>query len=389
VKFGMITHPSSLYTAISGEGSAVAARMAGHDYGGKVLGMPIEYVVPDRQNKFDIASSIAHRWVDVDGVTAFANIATSSTALAVQTLEREQQRAVVPIAGAGAGARPLADQQCSPVGVLWAWNTYSAATGSANTVAEQGGSKNWLFVTAECAFGHALGKDAADVGDRTVIGSPHHPPNTPDFSSLLLQALNSSADVVALANAGGDMSNVKQAYEFGITKFGKRLAALLTFITDVQSVGLDQAQGLLLTTTFYWNRNAETRAWTERISKVHGAMPAMVQACTYLRGAHYLEAVQAGGTVQARCGRKKATRVAGQRHVRGERLDPRERAHDARHVPDQVKKPAEPKQPWNDYSVLARIWAEKASWPLSESNCPAVQEARRAARREDKRPKWH
>ena len=374
LKIGVLTDLSSLYSPIGGKGSAVAARLAVEDFGGKVLGRPVEVVVGDHQNKVDIASSLARRWVDVDGVRAFADVATSSTALAVQILERERQRAVVLISGGG--ARPLADEECSPVGFLWNWNTYSVATGTANALLQRG-AKKWFFITADYAFGHALERSVSEVvkaGGGTVVGAVRHPLNSPDFASYLLQAQNSGADVVALANAGGDMVNaVKQAGEFGLTQSGKKLATLLTFITDIHGIGLKQAQGLMLTTSFYWDRTPEARAWAQRFYKAHGAMPTMVQAGTYSSVLHYLKAVQAAGTDEAKAVAAKIRELpvndlfAKNGWIREDGL----LMHDFYLA--QVKKPSESKEPWDYYNVVATIPADKAFWPLSESKCRLVK----------------
>lgn len=374
VKIGVLTDMSSLYSPIGGKGSALAARMAVEDFGGKVLGKPIEVVVGDHQNKVDIATSLASRWADVEGVRAFADVATSSTALAVQAQERDKQRAVVLISGGG--ARQIVDEECSPVGFSWSWNTQSVASSTA-TAMLAGGAKKWFFITADYAFGHALERTVTEVvkaGGGTVVGSVRHPLNTPDFSSYILQAQNSGADVIALANAGGDMINsVKQANEFGLTNSGKKLATLLTFITDIHGIGLKQAQGLILTTSFYWNRTPETRAFSQRFFKQQGAMPTLVQAGTYSSVLHYLKAVQAAGTDDAKTVAKKMRELP----VRDMFTDSGWIREDGIMMHDfylaQVKKPSESKEPWDYYNILATIPAEKAIWPLSESKCKLVK----------------
>lgn len=371
LKIGVMTDLTSLYAQIGGKGSAVATRMAVEDFGGKVLGRPIEVVVGDHQNKVDVAATLARRWVDVDGVRAFSDVATSATAIAVQAQERDRQKAVVLISGGG--ARPLAEEWCSPVGTLWSWNTYSVGSSTATALVEQG-SKKWFFITADYAFGHSLEKAVSDVvkaSGGTVVGSVRHPLNSPDFSSYLLRAQSSGADVIALANAGGDTINgVKQAGEFGIAESGKKLVTLLTFITDIHSIGLKQAQGLMLTTSFYWNRTPETRAWSQRFFKQQGAMPTMVQAGTYSSVLHYLKAVQAAGTDEAKAVMAKMRELRVNDKVFAENGWIREDGvmmHDFYLV--QVKKPTESKEPWDYYQVAATIPADKAFWPLSESKC--------------------
>ncbi|NKE66112.1 ABC transporter substrate-binding protein [Ramlibacter sp. RBP-2] len=375
LKIGVMTDLSSLYSPIGGKGSGVATRMAVEDFGGKVLGRPIEVVVGDHQNKVDVATALAKRWVDVDGVRAFSDVAASSTAIAVQAQERDRQKAVVLISGGG--ARPLADEECSPVGTLWSWNTYSVGSSTARALVERG-AKKWFFITADYAFGHSLEKAVGDVvkaSGGTVVGSVRHPLNSPDFSSYLLRAQSSGADVIALANAGGDMINgVKQAGEFGITESGKKLATLLTFITDIHGIGLKQAQGLTLTTSFYWNRTPETRAWSQRFFKQQGAMPTMVQASTYSSVLHYLKAVQAAGTDEPKAVMAKMRELRVNDKVFAENGWIREDGimmHDFYLA--QVKKPAESKEPWDYYDIVATIPAEKAFWPLSESKCKMVK----------------
>lgn len=374
LKIGVMTDLTSLYSPIGGSGSAEATRMAIEDFGGEVLGRPVEMVVGDHQNKVEIASAMAQRWVDVEGVRAFSDVATSSTAIAVQSLERERQGAVVLISGGG--TRALADEECSPVGTLWNWSTYSVATGTANALLQQG-AKKWFFITADYAFGHSLEKAVTDVvkaGGGTVVGSVSHPLNSPDFSSYLLQAQSSGADIIALANAGGDTINaIKQASEFGITQSGQKLAALLTFITDIHGMGIEQAQGLSLTTAFYWNRTPETRAWAKRFYERRGAMPTMVQASTYSSVLQYLKAVEAAGTDDAKAvmAKMRELPVNDIFATNGWLREDGVMMHDFYLA--QVKTPEESKEPWDYYNIIATIPAEEAYWPLSESKCPLVK----------------
>lgn len=374
LKIGVMTDLTSLYSPIGGSGSAEATRMAIEDFGGEVLGRPVEMVVGDHQNKVEIASAMAQRWVDVEGVRAFSDVATSSTAIAVQSLERERQGAVVLISGGG--TRALADEECSPVGTLWNWSTYSVATGTANALLQQG-AKKWFFITADYAFGHSLEKAVTDVvkaGGGTVVGSVSHPLNSPDFSSYLLQAQSSGADIIALANAGGDTINaIKQASEFGITQSGQKLAALLTFITDIHGIGIEQAQGLSLTTAFYWNRTPETRAWAKRFYERRGAMPTMVQASTYSSVLQYLKAVEAAGTDDAKAvmAKMRELPVNDIFATNGWLREDGVMMHDFYLA--QVKTPEESKEPWDYYNIIATIPAEEAYWPLSESKCPLVK----------------
>jgi branched-chain amino acid transport system substrate-binding protein len=373
VRIGVMSDSSSLYAAIGGPGSYVAAKLAVEDFGGSVLGKPIEIIVGDHQNKVDVALALARRWVDEMGVTAFADVATSSTALAVQALENERQKAVVLISGGG--ARALSDDACSPVGINWVWNTYSVATGTARAAVKQGYSK-WFMLAADYAFGQALEKDATEVikaAGGEIVGSVRHPLNTPDFASYLVRALQSGANVIGLANAGGDTVNaIKQGEEFGLKEAGIHMAALLTFITDVHAIGLKQAQGLLLTTSFYWNRTPETRAWSMRFFKLHGAMPTMVQAGVYSSVSHYLKAVQAAGTTEARTVVAKMHEMpihdifADNGRIREDNV----MVHDMYLA--KVKSPSESKEPWDYYEILRRIPADELYWPLSASKCLLV-----------------
>lgn len=373
VRIGVMSDSSSVYSAIGGPGSFLAAKLAAEDFGGSVLGKPIEVIAGDHQNKVDVASALARRWTDEMGVTAFADVATSSTALAVQALEKEQRKAVVLISGAG--ARALGDEACSPVGILWTWNTYSMATGTAGAAVKQG-YKKWFMLAADYTFGHALEKDATEVikaAGGEVVGSVRHPLNTPDFASYLVRVPATGANVIGLANAGGDTVNaIKQGGEFGLKESGISMAALLTFITDVHAIGLKQAQGLLLTTSFYWNRTPETRAWAMRFFKQRGAMPTMVQAGVYSGVSHYLKAVQAAGTTEARAVVTKMRELP----VRDIFTDNGKIREDNVMLHDmylaKVKSPADSKEPWDYYEILRKIPAEELYWPLSKSKCPLV-----------------
>jgi branched-chain amino acid transport system substrate-binding protein len=373
VRIGVMSDSSSLYAAVGGPGSLVAAKLAVEDFGGTVLGKPIDVIAGDHQNKVDVASALARRWVDEMGVTAFADVATSSTALAVQALEKERQKAVVLISGGG--ARALSDEACSPVGINWVWNTYSMATGTAGAAVKQG-FKKWFILAADYAFGQALEKDATEVikaNGGEIVASVRHPLNTPDFASYLVRVPQSGANVVGLANAGGDTVNaIKQGGEFGLKEAGVNMAALLTFITDVHAIGLKQAQGLLLTTPFYWNRTPETRAWSMRFFKLHGAMPTMVQAGVYSSVSHYLRAVQAAGTTKPKVVVEKMREMpindifADNGRIRQDNV----MVHDM--FLARVKSPSESKEPWDYYEILRRIPADELYWSLSASKCPLV-----------------
>jgi branched-chain amino acid transport system substrate-binding protein len=374
VKIGLILDMSSLYADITGEGSVTAARMAIEDFGGKVLGKPIELVYADHQNKADIAASKAREWFDQDKVDAILDVAASATALAVVEVAKQKNRIAV---FSGPGSVRITNEACSPVTVHYTYDTYALANGTGRAVVK-GGGDTWFFITADYAFGQALEKDTSDVvkelGGR-VIGSARAPLNASDFSSFMVQAQNSGAKVIGLANAGGDFINsMKAASDFGITQSGKQsLAGLLVYINDVHALGLKTTQGLLLTEAFYWDMNDETRAWSRRFFERMKKMPNMSQAGVYSSTLHYLKAVKAAGTDETSAVMKKMKEMpindffAKNGHIR----------EDGRMVHDmylfEVKNPAESKTPWDYYKLRATIPAEQAFQPLAKSTCPLVK----------------
>ena len=372
VKIGVLTDQSGNFSSLSGTGSVLAAEMAAADYGGTVAGKPIEIINADHQNKTDIGLQIARRWYDVDGVDAIVDVPNSAIVLGVQEIAKERNRVLLV---SGGGTADLTGKACSPVGIHWTWDTYSFAVGSARALLEQG-NDTWFFLTADFAFGAAMQRDATNVieaGGGKVLGAVKHPLQSADFSSFLLQAQNSGAKIVALANGGSDTINsVKQAAEFGLTERGQKLAALAIYITDVHAIGLKGSQGLVLTTAFYWDRNDETRAWSRRFFARHGAMPTQAQAGVYSAVMHYLKAIAATGTDEARAvvTRMKATPVD-DFFARGGKI----RA-DGRMVHDmylaQVKKPEESHYAWDYYKILRTIPGDQAFRPLSESECPLI-----------------
>jgi branched-chain amino acid transport system substrate-binding protein len=374
VKIGLILDMSSLYADITGEGSVTAARMAIEDFGGKVLGKPIELVFADHQNKADIAASKAREWFDQEKVDAILDVAASATALAVVEVARQKNRIAV---FNGPGSVRITNEACSPVTVHYTYDTYALANGTGRAVVK-GGGDTWFFITADYAFGQALEKDTSDVvkelGGR-VLGSARAPLNASDFSSFLLQAQNSGAKVIGLANAGGDFINaMKAAAEFGVTQSGRQsLAGLLVYINDVHALGLKTTQGLLLTEAFYWDMDDETRAWSRRFFERMKKMPNMSQAGVYSSTLHYLKAVKAAGTDETSAVMRKMKEMpindffARNGHIR----------EDGRMVHDmylfEVKKPAESKTPWDYYKLRATIPAAQAFQPLAKSACPLVK----------------
>ncbi|MGR3510583.1 MAG: ABC transporter substrate-binding protein [Sulfitobacter sp.] len=298
VKLGVLNDRSGIYADLSGEGSVVAARMAVEDFKASEKGMKVEIISADHQNKPDIGSNITRQWFDVDGVNAILDVPTSSVALAVADIAAEKNGVLL---NSGAGSTSLTREQCRPTTVHWTYDTAALANGTGAAMTKAGGKK-WFFLTADYAFGHSLEENTTKVVEANggeVVGQVNVPFPTQDFSSFLLQAQGSGADVIGLANAGGDTVNaIKQASEFGITQAGQKLAALLMFANDVHALGPQTAQGLSLTEAFYWDQNDDTRAWSKRFMDTHGAMPNMVQAGVYSSTMAYLEAVKELGSAE-------------------------------------------------------------------------------------------
>jgi branched-chain amino acid transport system substrate-binding protein len=372
VKIGVLTDMSGLYADLGGQGSVEAARMAIADFGGKVLGKNIELVFADHQNKADVGASKAREWFDVQGVDMITDALNSAVAIATTKVAGEKKRILIDV---GAASTRLTNEDCNPYTIHYAYDTYALANGTANAIVKQGGD-SWFFLTADYAFGHSLESDTANVVKASggkVLGQVRHPLNASDFSSFLLQAQASKAKIIGLANAGGDTINaIKAANEFGITK-NQALAGLLVFITDVHSLGLNVAQGMLLTDGWYWDANEDTRKFGKRFFDKMKKMPSMVHAGVYSATLSYLKAVQAAGTddsdaVMAQLKKLKINDVfAKNGYVRA----------DGRMVHDmylmQVKKPAESKYPWDYYILKATIPAEQAFQPLAQSRCPLIK----------------
>jgi branched-chain amino acid transport system substrate-binding protein len=373
VRIGLILDMSSIYADITGRGSADAAQMAIDDFGGKVLGKPIELVYADHQNKADIAATKAREWFENEKVDAILDVAASATALAALEVAKSKNKIIV---FNGPAATRLTNEACGPLSVHWTYDTYALAHGTGYATVKQG-FDTWFFITADYAFGQDLERDTTAVvvaNGGKVVGGVRAPLNTADFSSFLLQAQSSKAKVIALANAGADTTNaIKQASEFGIVKGGQKLAGMLVFITDVNALGLDKAQGMLLTTAFYWDMNDETRKWSARFMAKEGRMPTMAQAGVYSTVAHYLKAVQAAGTDESEAVMKKMRETpVNDFFVKNGRI-----REDGRMVHDmylvEVKAPAESKGPWDYYKVKGTIPADEAFQPLSASRCPLVK----------------
>ena len=373
LKLGLILDMSSLYADITGVVSETAAKMAAEDFGGKVLGRPIEILAADHQNKADIAAEIARKWFDTEHVEALMDVAASATALAAINVAKDKNKVVILN---GPGSSAITNEACMPSSVHYTYDTYAMAHVIGGATVKNGGD-TWFFITADYAFGYALEKDTAAVVQAAggkLLGDVRVPLNTADFSSFLLQAQTSKAKIIGLANAGGDFINsVKQSAEFGIVKGGQNLAGLLVFINDVNSLGLEATQGMLLSSAFYWDMNDETRAWAKRFFERVHKMPNMGQAGVYSATTHYLKAVQAAGTVDT----AKVMATMRETPVNDFFAKNGRIREDGRMVHDmylfEVKKPSESKQPWDYYKLIATVPAEEAFQPLSESRCPLIK----------------
>ncbi|WP_018988414.1 ABC transporter substrate-binding protein [Aromatoleum toluclasticum] len=373
VKLGVLTDMSGTYSDLSGPGALEATKMAVEDFVAKEKpDFKIEVISADHQNKADISANKAREWFDTAKVDAIVDLVTTSTALAVMKVANEKNR--ISLVN-GAGSTPITNEQCNDTTVHWAYDTYALPVGTARAVVKQGG-KSWYFITADYAFGHSLEKNTSDVVIKSggkVLGSVRHPFPGSDFSSFLLSAQASGAQVIGLANAGADTINsIKQAKEFGITP-KQSLAGLLMFISDVHSLGLDATQGMYLTTGFYWDRNEETRAWSKRYFERMKRMPTMAQAGDYSATYHYLKAIKAAGTDEAKAVMAKMREMPvndffaknGKVRVDGRMV------HDMYLA--QVKKPSESKYPWDYYHIREVIPGDEAYIPLAESKCPLVK----------------
>ena len=375
VKLGVTGDMSGLYADITGPGSVLAAKMAVEDFQKtSKAGLKIEVVSADHQNKPDVGSSIVRKWFDSDQVDAVVDVPTSSVALAVSQITRDKNKIML---NSGAATSALTGTACSPNTVHWTYDTWMLANGTGAAIVKTGG-KSWYFLTSDYAFGHALEKDTEAVvlkNGGKVLGKVRHPLNSQDFSSFLLQAQASKAQIIGLANAGGDTINsIKQAAEFGIVKGGQSLAGMLVFITDIHSLGLEKAQGLIFTNTFYWDRNDETRAWSKRFMAAHGGKaPTMVHAGVYASVLHYLKAVEAEKTDDTAkvMAKMKAMPTDDQLFGKGMiRADGR-KIHEALLV--EVKKPSESKGPWDYFKIRAVIPANEAFRPIDAGGCPLVK----------------
>jgi branched-chain amino acid transport system substrate-binding protein len=379
IKIGVLTDMSALYRDLAGPGSLKAVQMAVQESGIAQRGVTVEIVSADHQNRPDVGSTVARQWIDRDGVDVIVDVPTSSVALAVNTIVREKNKVFL---NSGAAASDLTGSACSPNTIHWTYDTWMLSNSTGGAMVRAGG-QSWFFITADYAFGHALERDASEfvrnAGGR-VVGAVRTPfPGTTDFSSFLLQAQASRAQVVGLANAGGDTINsIKQAAEFGLTRGGRvKLAGLLVFITDVHSLGLQTAQGLVLTETFYWDLNDKTRGLSSRLALPGGAKPSMVQAGCYSAVLHYLKAVGDMGVAAAKASGAEAVAKMKAMPTDDDAFGPGSIRADGRKIHPsylfEVKQPSESRGAWDYYKLLSTTPADQAFRPIAQGGCALIR----------------
>lgn len=372
VKIGVLSDMSGVYKALEGPGAVIAAEMAVEDFGGEVLGKPIEIVSADHQNKPDIGASTAREWIDAENVDMITALDNSSVALSVQGLASD--RKIITL-NTGAGTTALTEDQCTPYGIHYVYDTHALPVGTATAMVKNGGEK-WFFITADYAFGHSLRDNTSAVVESLggeVVGDVEAPLSTNDFSSYLIQAQSSGADVIGLANAGQDTVNaIKQANQFRIVQGGQKLAGMLVFISDVHSMGQDIAQGLQFTTAFVWNQNDEAEEWSRRFYDRHGAMPTMVHAGVYSAVSNYLKAIDETGTDDSDAVRKALGEMTlNDVFVKGGKIAPNgSMLHDMYLV--EVKKPEEATEEWDLLKVVSKIPADQAYISMEDTTCKLV-----------------
>ncbi|MAA64913.1 MAG: ABC transporter permease [Alteromonadaceae bacterium] len=372
VKIGYLADMSGTYRDLAGPNGLAALEMAVADFGGKVKGAKIEVVSSDDRNSPDVSSSTVRRWVENEDVDMVAGLVASSVSIAVSDILEEKGKLGIV---SGSAASSITNEHCTPNHIHYVYDTYPLANGTASAIVKEGG-KSWFILTADYAFGHSLEADVTKVVEENggkVVQTLRHPFPTPDFSSFILQAQGSGADVVALANAGADTTNaINTAGEFGLTQSGQTLAALLLFLTDVHALGVDAAQGIQLTTGWYWDMNDETRAWSDRFLEKTGVRPTMVHAGIYSSTIQYLKAIEATDSDEAQTVRKQMmdTPINDMFATNGRIREDGRMVHDMYLA--QVKTPAESKDEWDLYKIVRTIPAEEAFRPLSESKCPLV-----------------
>lgn len=375
VKLGVLNDLSGIGAQLGGKGSIIAAKLAAEDFQKEHPDVKVEVIFSDHQNKADIGAATARRWYDQDGVDAILDVQTSSVALAVNAVTREKNKVLI---ASGAGTADLTGKACTPNTVHWTYDTWALANATGSALVKEGGKK-WYFITSDYSFGHSLEKDTSKVvtaGGGEVVGRVLHPFGTTDYSSFILQAQSSGAQVIGMATSSGDLvSLIKQSAEFGVTRGGQRLAALLMFISDVHALGLDTVQGLTLSGPFYWDLNDDTRKWSQRFAEQSGGtMPTMVHAGVYAGAMHYLKAVSAlkdkknGANVVEKMKQMPTDDPLfgkGEIRVDGRKTHPM--------YLFQVKTPSESSGPWDYYKLLATIPADEVFRPLAEGDCPLVK----------------
>jgi branched-chain amino acid transport system substrate-binding protein len=374
VKIGVMNDMSGTYADLAGAGSVVAAQMAIEDFGAAKKGLKVEVVSADHQNKPDVGSNIVRTWIDRDQVDVIVDVPTSSVALAVNQIVKDKNKVFLV---SGAAASDLTGKACTPNTIHWTYDTWALANGTGNAIVKTGG-KTWFFLTADYAFGHALERDTAAVVEKNggkVVGKVRHPFPATDFSSFLLQAQASKAQIIGLANAGADTTNaIKQAAEFGIVKGGQSLAALLIFLTDIKALGLPVAQGLVFTEAWYWDQNDANREFAKKFAERNkGVYPSMIHAGVYSAVTHYLKAVsdlKKDGDGKAVVAKMKSMPTDDKLFGKGEVRQDGRKIHPMYLF--EVKKPAESKGPWDLYKTRATIPANEAFRPLKEGGCPLV-----------------
>lgn len=372
LRIGVLNDQSGPYADLAGPGSVIAAQMAAEDFGGKVLNVPIEILAGDHQNKADVGSAIVRRWIDNEKISAVADVPTSSVALAVQDVLREKQKVFLI---SGAATADLSGKNCSPFSIQTADDTYALSVGTTRAVVESG-ADTWFFLTADYVFGHTIEAESTRIITESggkVLGHAFHPQNTSDYASYLLQAQASRAKAIGLANAGNDTINaIKQANEFGLTSGGQKLVGLILFISDIHSLGLASAHGLLLTEGFYWDMNDSARTWSRRFETRFHRMPTREQATAYATVIHYLKAVQAAGTDDAKTVVAQMKSMPMEYFGQAGTFQPNGRfLHDLALY--EVKSPQESKGPWDYYKLVRTIPAATAFQTAAQSGCPATK----------------
>jgi branched-chain amino acid transport system substrate-binding protein len=376
LKIGLITDFSSVYADIGGQGNVEAAKMAIEEFGGTMFGKPIEMVTADPLNKADAAATIARKWYEADNVDMIVDLPTSATALAAMEMSKRFEKIMIVT---DAASSDITGKSCSPYTAHWTYDTYGNAQTVGKAVVKTGGD-SWYFITADYLFGHSIERDTGAIvtaAGGKILGSSKHPLNTADFSSFLLQAQSSKAKIIGMANGGGDTINtIKQASEFGLVAGGQKLAGIVMFISDIHSLGLKMAQGLIVTEAYYWDLNDKTRAFGKRYFARTQRMPTMNQAATYSATLHYLNAVKAAGTRDT----KPVLAKMRETPVRDAFTDNGYLREDGRMVHSmfllEVKKPEESKYPWDYYKVLAEVKGEDAFRPMKDGGCQYVAAAK-------------